>query len=343
MSGISLLGAAAYLPENVVDNAFFGGGNDARTGMFKGSRARRHVAPGETASSMIERATEQLRARLGGDALREVDLVLTNVTCPDEPFMGGGASASKRLGLKPKRIIDLHNTGCVSFIFMLELARDLMATGTVRTALLCCVQNAAGRLFGQEGNRARPQSAVPGDGCGVGFVVTGDEAPVHSIVTRAFPDYADDMRIVSDDGSKYWEPHTDPMYIDFDEARVAKIVARGNLLVPEVVGESCRAAGLRSSDLDLLVTNQPNHVFLRNWREALLMPREKQVESFEDYGNLFGAAIPINLARAADDRRLRPGTRVALGGFSHAGDYSAAAIWEVGASATASATGPASL
>ena len=34
----------------------------------------------------------------------------------------------------------------------------------------------------------------------------------------------------------------------------------------------CDRIGLSSKDIDLLVTNQPNRVFLRNWREALEVP-----------------------------------------------------------------------
>ena len=68
--------------------------------------------------------------------------------------------------------------------------------------------------------------------------------------------------------------------------------------------------------------------FLRNWREALLLPPEKQVHTFEEYGNLFGAAIPVNLERARQTGRIAKGSTVAMGGFSHAGDYAAAAIWQ---------------
>ena len=44
------------------------------------------------------------------------------------------------------------------------------------------------------------------------------------------------------------------------------------------------------------------------------------------YGNLFGAGIPINLEDALTHGKLSGGGVLALGGFSHAGDYAAAAI-----------------
>ena len=57
----------------------------------------------------------------------------------------------------------------------------------------------------------------------------------------------------------------------------AKVLARGNRQVPEVALAVCDRIGMQSKDLDLLVTNQPNRVFLRNWREALEVPRERHV------------------------------------------------------------------
>ncbi|HEY2510591.1 MAG TPA: 3-oxoacyl-[acyl-carrier-protein] synthase III C-terminal domain-containing protein [Polyangiaceae bacterium] len=329
MSGISLLGAAGYAPETVIDNAFFEiDAKRATSGMFKGSRERRHVAKGETAVSMIQKATEKLQGRLGFTPSKDVDLILTNVSCPDSPFTGCGASVARTLGAKPKWVLDLHNSGCVSFVYMLGVARELMASGAVKSALLCCAQTAAGRVFSHPENRVRPQSCVPGDGCGVGYVVANDEAPVRGIVQRSYGDYADDMVVKCDEDAEWWAPHRSSLYIDFTESRIASIVSRGNQLVPAMVNESCKASEVRSQDLDLLITNQPNTNFLRNWREALLLPKEKHLDTFEEYGNLFGAAIPINIERAMEKGLLKKGARVALGGFAHAGDYAAAAIWQ---------------
>jgi 3-oxoacyl-[acyl-carrier-protein] synthase-3 len=76
----------------------------------------------------------------------------------------------------------------------------------------------------------------------------------------------------------------------------------------------------------LLVTNQPSPIFLRNWREALELPPERHHDTYARYGNLFGAALPINLEDALARGKLAPGALVALAGFSHAGDYAAAAV-----------------
>jgi 3-oxoacyl-[acyl-carrier-protein] synthase-3 len=332
---ISLAGTASYLPEKIVDNDFFGDEDTPRAAMFRGAKARHHVAEGETAPEMMEKASRTLLDRLNLDPAKDVELILTNVSLPDLPMVGSGASLARRLGAQPRQIVDLHNGGCVSFVFMMEIARSLMQTTGARTALIGNVQTAGGRVFAHPENRKLPQSAIPGDGCGVGLLVANGESPIRSIVTRSFPDFADDMRVVSDDGQPYWAPRSTPLHIDFSEARTAAIVARGNKLVPGVVRDACQAAEIATKDIGLLVTNQPHPIFLRNWREALLLPRERHVDTFSEHGNLFGAALPISFERAERDGKLRPGMKVVFGGFSHAGDYSAAAVvdWQAGSAA----------
>jgi 3-oxoacyl-[acyl-carrier-protein] synthase-3 len=335
MKAVSLLGVASYLPESVVENDFFGAGAAERRGMFTAPRSRRHVAPNETAAEMIERAARRLLGTMSLDAARDIDLLFTNVSLPDQAFTGCGAEVAQRIGCRPRWILDLHNTGCVSFVYMIELARLIMEATDARGALLCNVQNAAGRVFAARGLRDKPHAPVPGDGCGVGYVAPSAVSPVLSVVHRTQCEFAADMVAEGDDGRRYWEPGTTPIDLKFTEQRVASIIHRGNQIVPEVVAAACREAGVRVRDLDLLVTNQPNPIFLRNWREALELPPEAHHDTFDRYGNLFGAAIPINLEDALGRGKLQPGNLLALGGFSHAGDYAAAAIvrWRADAAA----------
>jgi len=334
VNDFSLIGTASYFPAAVIGNEFFGADRDDQAvgSMFRGTRRRHHVAPDESAADMIARAATRLAEREGLDLARDVELILTNVSLPDHPFTGCGALVGQKLGCAPKLIIDLHNTGCVSFVYMMKVAQSLFAGGAARTALICNAQTAAGRVFSHPDNRHRPQSAVPGDGCGVGFVVANRESPVLAITTRCYPEFADDMRARSDCGMPYWAPRASPMYIDFDDSRVATIASRGNQLVPEVVRDACREAGLPTSEIDLLVTNQPSPIFLRNWRESLGLSVDAHVHTFPEHGNLFGAAIPVGIERALEDGKLSPGDHVVLGGFSHAGDYAASAVihWRAG-------------
>ncbi|EWC61034.1 3-oxoacyl-[acyl-carrier-protein] synthase, KASIII [Actinokineospora spheciospongiae] len=115
------------------------------------------------------------------------------------------------------------------------------------------------------------------------------------------------------------------MRVGFTESGIAEVLTRGNRLVPEAAAAVCDRIGVDTADIDLLVTNQPNRVFLRTWREALRLPAERHPDTFDDCGNLFGAAMPLTLDRELRAGRVPDGSLVVFAGFAHAGDFSAAA------------------
>ena len=129
---------------------------------------------------------------------------------------------------------------------------------------------------------------------------------------------------------KYWEAGSGEGSVGFTEGKITKVLARGNRLVPEVAYAVCDRIGMKPKDLDMLVTNQPNRAFLRNWRDALELPPERHCDTFDQCGNLFGAGIPINLDLAISDGRLKRGDVVMMAGFAHAGDFAGAAAVQWG-------------
>jgi 3-oxoacyl-[acyl-carrier-protein] synthase-3 len=294
--------------------------------MFRAPKFRHHVAPDETATDMIERAAAGLIERHGHDAIAGADVLITHTQMPDMPFYGGGGAVAHRLGMRPNWVLDLHNGGCAAFVLALQVARQLLVSGAGRSALIAIAQNAAGQVFDQPTVRRKAQAAVPGDGAGLGLVTLSEESPILGVETRTYGEFAGDMTIAMDPPRKWWQPGTGEGYIGFTESKITKVLARGNRQVPEVALAVCDRIGMKSTDLDLLVTNQPNRVFLRNWRDALELPQERQFDTFDDCGNLFGAAIPVNLDRAITEGRLLAGDTVLMAAFAHAGDFAGAAV-----------------
>lgn len=326
-SHFSLVGAASYLPENIIDNDFFiESSNQKKHPMFRGTKFRRHIGKHESAADMAVHAINKLSEQLNLNPQKDIDILLTNVSLPDIPFTGIGAVVSKNLNAKPMHIFDISNGGCVSFVFMMELAKALLQTTAAKTAMICNVQTSAGRIFAQTGNREYPQSAIPGDGCGVAYFTASDESPVLSVVTKQYNEYAEDMKIKTDDERYWWQPGNTPFNVDFSNSKLAAIIRRGNRIVPEVLYAACEEADIDTDDVDYLITNQPNRVFLRNWRESIDLPEEQHIDTFDDHGNLFGAAIPICLAKGFEEGTIKNNSKILVGGFSHAGDYAGAAI-----------------
>ena len=326
---VSLIDVSTYLPGEPVSAdhyAQFAESDELRANlMFRAPRYRHHVAADETAIDMVERAAAGLVDRHGHDALADVDVLITHTQMPDMPFYGGGGGMAHRLGMKPSWVIDLHNGGCAAFVLGLKIAASLLDSGQGRSALIAVAQNAAGQIFNQPTVRRKAQAAVPGDGAAVGLVTVSDESPILDVECRTYGEYAGDMTIAVDPPRKWWQPGPGEGYIGFTESKITKVLARGNRQVPEVAYAVCDRIGLRPRDIDLLVTNQPNRVFLRNWREALELPEEKHRDTFDGCGNLFAAGIPVNLDRAITDGQLNKGDVVMMAAFAHAGDFAGAA------------------
>jgi 3-oxoacyl-[acyl-carrier-protein] synthase-3 len=326
---VSLIDISTYLPGEPIGADYyaqFADSDDLRDNvMFRAPKFRHHVAEDETAIDMVERAAAGLIERHGQDVIANVDVLITHTQLPDMPFYGGGGGMAHRLGMKPNWVLDLHNGGCAAFVLGLKVARNLLASGEGQTALIAVAQNAAGTVFDQHGVRRKAQASVPGDGAAVGLVTLSDESPILDVECRTYGEFAGDMNIAMDPPRKWWQAGPGEGCIGFTESKITKVLARGNRQVPEVSYAVCDRIGLKSKDLDLFVTNQPNRVFLRNWREALELPKERHVDTFDACGNLFAAGIPINLDRAIYDGQLKKGDVALMAAFAHAGDFAGAA------------------
>jgi len=337
MRPVSLLELASYMPGEPVGTEYFlqfqeGSAELAGHTMFKAPRTRHHVSRDETPADMMEKAGLTLRDRIGVDALRGADVVITNSLLPEVPFTGPGAEVAHRLGVKADWVLDAHNGGCASFVHLLRLARALIGSGQARSALLFNVQNCAGPVMTQPDVRKLPEAVIPGDGCAAAYVAASDESPILGIEVANHGEYTPDCGLALHDGRKYWEAGVSQMHVGFTPDKVMDIVERGNRLVPEVVNRLCEQLDLKTDDLDLLITNQPNRMFLKQWQERLSIGPDRHLDTFDRFGNLFGAAVPITLDHGIREGRVKDGSLLMLAGFAHAGDFAGAAAvrWRAG-------------
>ncbi len=326
---VSLLDISTYLPGEPISADYYVGyaeTDELRENlMFRAPRFRHHVAGEETAVDMVERAAAGLVERHGHDTVANVDALITHVQLPDMPFYGSGGGIAHRLGMKPNWVLDLHNGGCAAFVLGMNVARSLIASGQAETALVAVAQNTAGTIFDQKTIRSKAQASVPGDGAAVGLLARSDQSPILDIECRTYGEFAGDMTIAIEPPRKWWEAGPGEGCIGFTESKITKVLARGNRQVPEVSYAVCDRIGMKPKDLDLFVTNQPNRAFLRNWRDALEIGKEKHRDTFEECGNLFAAGIPINLERAISEGQLEKGDVALMAAFAHAGDFAGAA------------------
>jgi 3-oxoacyl-[acyl-carrier-protein] synthase-3 len=98
--------------------------------------------------------------------------------------------------------------------------------------------------------------------------------------------------------------------------------------------EAIARAGLTVDEIDLFVYHQANARITKAIGERLELPAEKVVDCIETLGNASAATLPVALATAARDGRLRPGAKVLVSAFG-AGFTWGGGILEWGAKARA--------
>jgi len=307
-AAITALGC--YVPERVLTNADLEKIVDTsdewirtRTGIRE-----RHVAPPGTPTSelALPAAREALERRgVGAD---ELDLIIVATVTPDMIFPATACVLQDKLQARKAWAFDI-SAACSGFLYALTMGAQFVQTGAHRKVLVVgadmmssiidykdrttCV------LFGDGAGAVLLEPATDGTGildffhevdgsgaCYLNMPAGGSARPAsHETVDQR-------MHFVRQDG-----PHVFK-YAVRKFAEASHVVLERNRLTPR--------------DVDLFVAHQANLRIIEAARERLGLPEEKVVKNIDRYGNTTAATIPLALATALDERRLRKGDLVLL-------------------------------
>ena len=86
-------------------------------------------------------------------------------------------------------------------------------------------------------------------------------------------------------------------------------------VVPQMIDELCAKNSITRDEVDLFVFHQANKFMLDTIRKVNAIPRDKFYINMIDTGNTVSSTIPIALARAQAEGRLKSGMKVMVMGF----------------------------
>jgi 3-oxoacyl-[acyl-carrier-protein] synthase-3 len=84
---------------------------------------------------------------------------------------------------------------------------------------------------------------------------------------------------------------------------------------PEAILEALHNAGLNSGDVDWLLMHQANIRIVQHASEVLGIPMSKVLVNLDEYGNTSAASIPLCLAEAVAQGKVKKGDVIAIAGF----------------------------
>ncbi|WP_437726128.1 3-oxoacyl-ACP synthase III family protein [Sorangium sp. So ce861] len=317
-----IIDVVSFMPERrVVNEAPDASSQDALAdnAFFSGVHERRFASPDYLSEDLGVRAVERLLEKTGVRP-ETIDLIVCSCIFSDTFWPGIGPAIQHRVGAKQATILNI-DTSCSSFLSGLNTARAFIESGQYKRVVVVTVTNFISRL--PEFQKSR-RSSVLGDGASATLVMPG-EASIMARYERSHGEYYGLFRFEPDfvDGQfkNYWERGCGPITVNFSKDMVDAIRANALELVPDAVGRCLAEARLSTSDVNLLITHQPNDTFLREWRARIGILPPRTHDTLARYGNLFQGSIPVTLADALETGRVRRGDIIALGTFSNGGDF----------------------
>ncbi len=306
-----LAGVGAYLPERVVTNDELARSIDTSDEWIRertGIRQRHIAAPHETAAFMGTAAARAALADAGAEP-GEVDAILLATSTPDQAFPATALRVQAALGVPNGFGFDLA-AACAGFVYALSVADGMMRSGQARGILVIGSEVYSRILNWQD----RGTCVLFGDGAGAVFLRASEgrgsiDRGILSTHLHAQGSLGDVLYVDGAVGLR-----DKPGYLVMNGREVFRhAVTR----LAESVEEALEANSLTRRDVDWLVPHQANRRIIDAMGRKLGLPPERVVITVDRHANTSAASVPLALAEACQDGRIRRGDLVlmeALGG-----------------------------
>jgi 3-oxoacyl-[acyl-carrier-protein] synthase-3 len=262
-----------------------------------GVRERPMARADERLSDFAARAGAAALASAGLDAA-DIDLVIVATMTQDEVTPNTAPIVAHALGAGRAGAVDV-GAACTAFLSGLALGASQIESGRVDRVLLVGADFIT-RITNYEDKKTAPLFA-DGAGAVVLGLADGSNGAIGPIVLASDGSMAHTIQAYH---------HERRLYMDGPE-----VYKHAVKRMTEVTHAAVERAGLTVQDIDLFVYHQANGRITRALGERLGVPAERVVDCIEMLGNSSAATLPLGLAFAQRDGRLKPGALVALGAF----------------------------
>jgi 3-oxoacyl-[acyl-carrier-protein] synthase-3 len=303
-------GCGAYLPAKTLTNTDMEKlveTTDEWIVQRTGIRERHIAADGENTSDLGLIAAQRALERAGMTA-SDIDLIVLATSTPDQTFPATAVRVQQALGVTGAAF-DVQAV-CSGFVYALAIADNFLRVGQAKRALVIGAETFSRILDWED----RGTCVLFGDGAGAMVLeaVTEAEAGGRGIISTHLHSDGRFQDILYVDGGPSSTGTVGKLRMNGKE-----VFKQAVQLLAEVVVETLAANNLNSSDIDWLVPHQANQRIIDSTARKLGMSTDRVVSTIARHGNTSAASIPLALAEAAGDGRIKPGDLVlteAMGG-----------------------------
>src|SRR3954467_11210125 len=303
---ISISGLGCHVPERVVTNEELStlvDTNDEWIVKRTGIRERRIAADDEALTDICLPAARRALEMAGAEPA-SIDLLIVATVTPDMSFPSSAAILADQLGMPDAAAYDL-SAGCTGFVYAIAQAHGMLAAGLSKRALVVGADVLSKILDWTD----RSTLVLFGDGAGA---VVMEEADAGGFL--GFELGAD-----GGGGANLWLPGSGSRKFEVPD-RLVKMNGREVFrFATRVMVSSADAVleqyGASVDDVDVYIPHQANVRIIDHATKKLGIPSERVVINVDRYGNTSSGSIPLALADAQADGRLRAGSLVLMTGM----------------------------
>jgi 3-oxoacyl-[acyl-carrier-protein] synthase-3 len=303
---VSITGLGSRVPDRIVTNdelARLVDTSDEWIVERTGIRERRMADDKEALSDVALPACRKALAQAGLEGA-DIDLLIVATVTPDMAFPSTGAILADRLGATSAAAYDL-SAGCTGFVYALAQGYAMVAGGLAHRALVVG-GDLLSRILDWED---RSTVVLFGDGAGAVVLETVPEQGFVGFELGADGAGGENLWLPGSGSRRFDESEK---YVKMNGREVFRFATRILVQSAEDLLAKCEVS---IDDVDLYIPHQANMRIIDHATKKLGVPSDRVVINVDRYGNTSSGSIPLALADAAADGRLRPGQLVLMTGM----------------------------
>jgi 3-oxoacyl-[acyl-carrier-protein] synthase III len=275
-----------------------------------GIRERRVAAAHETTASMG--AVAGLRAiRTAGLDPDDIDVILLATLTPDYWMPSTAALVKEAIGNTRAAAMDI-SAACSGFVYGYATAQAWITSGLAKHVLVIGSETLTRFLDYTDRNTC----ILFGDGAGA-VVLSASDAPGGGLGMKLTTEPQGAYMIWLPAGGAKAPPSAGTInrgehYVRMEGKETYRFATR---TLATTALESIREAGLEPSDIALFIPHQANIRIIEAVAKGLDLPMERMYVNLDKYGNTSAASVPIALAEAVNEGRVKVGDKIVIVAF----------------------------
>src|SRR5262249_55285091 len=310
-----VLGSGSYLPNRVLTNDELSRMVDTSDEWIRqrtGIRQRHIAADGETTSDMALKAARAALQAADIDP-QSIDLIVLATSTPDNTFPASAVSVQAGLGITRGAAFDLQAV-CSGFVYGLATVDGFLKSGAFRRALVIGAETFSRIIDWKD----RSTCVLFGDGAGAVVIEPQSAAGMREdrgiLSAQLCSDGRHKTKLNVDGGPSSTQT------VGHLRMEGRAVFKHAVAMITDVIEDVFKATGYTARDIDWFVPHQANQRIIDDSAKKLGIAPEKVITTVALHGNTSAASIPLALATAVREGRIKRGDLVLLeamgGGFT---------------------------